>query len=125
MAGITSEVRNAIESYLADISLEIKVDRAILFGSYAKGTYHEDSDIDLAIFTDSFRDLERVDGIKYLLKKARKYRDVDLQPIPFTNQDYRVPLGIVEEILKTGIEVYPNWSTGALGSAGQGSLTTN
>ncbi len=109
MAGITREIRNVINSYLADLSQEIKVDKAVLFGSYAKGTYHEDSDIDLAIFTDSLKDLERVEGIKYLLKKARKYRTVDLQPIPFTNQDYDAPLGIVEEIIRTGIEVYPDY----------------
>ena len=114
MAGITSEIRNVIESYLADLNQEIRVDKAILFGSYANGSYHKDSDIDLAIFTDSLKDLERVEGIKYLLKKARKYRDVDLQPIPFTNQDYLAPLGIVEEIVKTGIEVYPHYSPDGL-----------
>ncbi len=107
MAGVTSGIRNVIESYLADLSSEIEIHKAILFGSYAKGTDHEDSDIDLAIFTDSLRDLERVEGIKYLLKKARKYRQVDLQPIPFTSDDYKERLGIVDEIIRTGLEVYP------------------
>ena len=79
-----------------------------MFGSYAKGTAHEDSDIDLAIITDSFNDLDRVEGIKYLLKKARKYGMVDLQPIPITNEDYRERLGIVDEIIRTGLEVYPS-----------------
>ena len=81
MAGITSEIRNIIEPYLADISLEIKVDRAILFGSYAKGTYHEDSDIDLAIFTDSLKDLERVDIADHGIREAvfgGNMRDINL-----------------------------------------------
>lgn len=105
MAEITGEIRGIIEAYLKDLSQEIIVDKAIVFGSYAKGNYHDDSDIDLAIFTDSLKDLERVDGIKFLLQRARKYRTVDLQPIPFTKQDYFQPVGIVEEILKTGITI--------------------
>ncbi|MGI6704296.1 MAG: nucleotidyltransferase domain-containing protein [Clostridia bacterium] len=82
--------------------------KAILFGSYAKGNYGVDSDIDLAIFSDSFRGMERVESIKYLLRKARKYRGIDIQPISFTKQDYEERIGIVGEVLKTGIELSIN-----------------
>lgn len=49
--------------------------------------------------------MDRISSIKYLLKKARKYRGVDLQPISFTKQDYDEKIGLVEEVLKTGIEL--------------------
>ncbi|NLJ77757.1 MAG: nucleotidyltransferase domain-containing protein, partial [Tissierellia bacterium] len=81
-------------------------DRAFIFGSYAKGNYNENSDIDLAIFSEAFKDMDPVEGIKFLLKRARKYADVDLQPIAFTKEDYDEPLGIVEDILETGIELH-------------------
>lgn len=29
---------------------------------------------------ENIRDMDRIESIKYLLKKARKYRGVDLQP---------------------------------------------
>ncbi|HHY22649.1 MAG TPA: nucleotidyltransferase domain-containing protein [Clostridiaceae bacterium] len=106
MVKIPENIRDIVEEYLEDLSSEIKIDKAILFGSYAKGDYSVDSDVDLAIFSDSFRDMDHIESIKYLLKKARKYRGVDLQPISFTNQDYEERLGIVEEVLGTGIEVY-------------------
>ncbi|MFA5575697.1 MAG: nucleotidyltransferase domain-containing protein [Tissierellaceae bacterium] len=108
MVEIPENIRIIIENYLKDLSSEIDIDKAILFGSYAKGNYDADSDIDLAIFSDSFKEMERVESIKYLLKRARKYRGVDLQPISFTKQDYAEGVGIVEEVLKTGIEVYIN-----------------
>lgn len=108
MVKIPENIRDIVEEYLKDLSLEIKIDKAILFGSYAKGDYSVDSDIDLAIFSDSFKDMDYIESIKYLLKKARKYRGVDLQPIAFTNQDYEDGLGIVEDVLRTGIEVYTN-----------------
>ena len=108
MVGIAGEIENVIQSYLRDLSSEIKIEKAFLFGSYAKGDYDIDSDIDLAIFTDSFEEMDRIEGIKFLLKMARKYRGIDLQPIAFTSQDYKKPLGIVEDILKTGVELRIN-----------------
>lgn len=108
MVKIPENIRNVVEDYLKDLSSEIQIDKAILFGSYAKGNYGVDSDIDLAIFSDSFKDVDRIESIKYLLKRARKYRGIDLQPICFTRQDYEEWLGIVEEVLKTGIELFVN-----------------
>lgn len=108
MAKIPENIINIVDDYLKDLSLEIQIEKAFLFGSYAKGNYGVDSDIDLAIFSDSFKDMDRIESIKYLLKKARKYKDIDLQPISFTKKDYEERLGIVEAVLKTGIEVYKN-----------------
>ncbi len=108
MAEIPENIRKVLINYLKDLSTEIDIDKAILFGSYAKGNYGVDSDIDLAIFSDSFRGMERVESIKYLLRKARKYRGIDIQPISFTKQDYEERIGIVGEVLKTGIELYIN-----------------
>ncbi|MDD2215485.1 MAG: nucleotidyltransferase domain-containing protein [Eubacteriales bacterium] len=105
MVEIPENIREVVINYLKDLSSEIDIDKAILFGSYAKGNYGIDSDIDLAIFSDSFKDMERVESIKYLLKMARKYKGVDLQPISFTKQDYEERIGIVREVLKTGIEL--------------------
>ncbi|NLJ78112.1 MAG: nucleotidyltransferase domain-containing protein, partial [Tissierellia bacterium] len=42
------------------------LDRAFIFGSYAKGNYNENSDIDLAIFSEAFKDMDPVEGIKFL-----------------------------------------------------------
>lgn len=108
MAKIPENIKNIIEDYLRDLDAEIKVEKAVLFGSYAKGTYDEDSDIDLAIFSDYFKDMKRVEGIKYLLRKARKYRGIDLEPISFTKQDYEERIGFVQEVLKDGIEFNVN-----------------
>ena len=49
--------------------------------------------------------MERIEGFRFLVLQAMDY-DVDLQPQPFTLQDFREPLGIVEEIIKNGIEIW-------------------
>jgi len=65
MVKIPENIRQVVEDYLRDLSSEIPIERAFLFGSYAKGTYDKDSDIDLAIFSDNFLDMKRVESIKY------------------------------------------------------------
>lgn len=104
MAQIPKEVKRAIREYVNQIQQQIPVRKAILFGSFAKGSYDVQSDIDLAIFSDHFEIMSRVEGITYLLKNALQY-GLDFQPVAFTNREYDERLGIVDEIVRTGIEV--------------------
>ncbi|TFJ93741.1 nucleotidyltransferase domain-containing protein [Lentibacillus salicampi] len=104
MAALPPKVIESIEQFLSNISSEIPVKKAVLFGSFAKGTYDEDSDIDLAIFSDYFENMLRVEGTTYLLIQAQEF-DLDLEPVAFTGKEYDERLGIVDEILKTGIDV--------------------
>jgi hypothetical protein len=48
--------------------------------------------------------LEGVEAFKFLFMQALDY-NIDLQPLAFTEDDYERPVGIVEEIIKTGIEI--------------------
>ncbi len=105
MGQIPKMIDNAIREYVAELSKEIPVQKAILFGSYARGNYDKDSDVDLAIFSDYFEGTSRIDGIKFLLSRARKYVKMDFQPIPFTYRDYLERDGFAAEVLKEGLEI--------------------
>lgn len=104
MVAIPPKVLESIKSYVAKISSQIPVKRAILFGSFAKGTFDNESDVDLAIFSDYFETISRVEGTTYLLIQAQEF-EVDLEPVAFTEMEYEQRLGIVDEILKTGVDV--------------------
>lgn len=104
MVKVSESVQNIVENYVQKISAQIPISKVILFGSYAKGNYDKDSDIDLAIFSDYFEGMKGVDAFKFLFMQTLEY-DVDLEPLAFTTADYKDPIGIVEEILKTGIEI--------------------
>lgn len=52
-----------------------KVKAIILFGSYAKGTNHEDSDIDIAIITDDIKCNDVFDEQLNLKKSSGKLSD--------------------------------------------------
>ncbi|WP_373894127.1 nucleotidyltransferase domain-containing protein [Virgibacillus sp. CBA3643] len=115
MASIPSKVVESVSQFVSEVSLEIPVKKAILFGSFAKGTYDEGSDIDLAIFSDYFESVSRVEGTTYLLIQAQSF-EMDLEPIAFTWKEYDDRLGIVDEILETGIDVQE--ITGEIGDRG-------
>lgn len=104
MDRIPKSVQEVVNDYIAKLSKEIPIKKVFLFGSHAKGSTHKYSDVDLAFFSDYFKNMSRVDGIHLLLLHAMDY-DIDIEPQPFTMDEYKEPDGIVEEILSTGIEL--------------------
>ncbi len=104
MVRIPEPVQKVVEDYIIKLSKDIPVTKVVIFGAYAKGTVHKYSDVDIAVFSDHFKDMSRVDGIHLLLLRAMDY-DIDIEPQPFTMEEYKKPVGLVEEILKTGIEI--------------------
>ena len=93
-----------IKEKLEKILKEQPVYQVILFGSYAKGTNNEESDIDIAIFSKDFREETKIENMSFLLIKTSGL-GIDLQPQAFTVEDYQNPEGVVKEILNTGIEL--------------------
>lgn len=76
--------------------------KVYLFGSYARGTSTEDSDIDLAFVFDDVDDIfER----QVQLMKFRRKFEPRIEPHVFKNSDFVVSYPMVEEIVKTGFEI--------------------
>lgn len=104
MGTIPQEVLNVATDYISKLKKQIPIEKVILFGSYAKGTYTVDSDVDIAVFSPAFENMSRVDGLTLLLMQALGYK-IDIQPQPYTMKDYTDHTGLVDEILKTGVEI--------------------
>ena len=62
---INTGITESIQKYIKKISEHYKIQAIILFGSYAKGTENEDSDIDIAIISSDFSDIIE-DGAKLI-----------------------------------------------------------
>jgi len=104
MASIPQPIQEIISDYLQKVSDQIIINKVILFGSYAKGQFSSDSDIDLAVFSDDFIGMEPIERFRFLFLQAADY-GLDLQPLAFTISDLSEPAGIVAEILRTGQEI--------------------
>ena len=92
-------------AYIYSISTKYSVRQAILFGSFAKGTNHDDSDIDIAIVVNNEVDI--IDTQIDLMKLRRKI-DLRIQPHPFMIMDFEQSNPVVNEILKHGIIICSN-----------------
>ena len=100
---INSGIMESIQKYIEKISQYYKIEAIILFGSYAKGTENEDSDIDIAIISSDFNDIIE-DGAK-LIGLTWKI-DIRIEPHPILSEDYKkVSNPFVREVVDTGIKV--------------------
>lgn len=88
--------------YIDSISTRYSIKQAFLFGSFAKGTNHEDSDIDIAIIVNNIVDIidTQID-----LMKLRRRIDLRIEPHPFLVSDFNQSNPVVNEILKYGIAI--------------------
>jgi uncharacterized protein len=81
-----------------------EIDKAILFGSYAKNLEGEDSDIDIALIFKNLDDSERFDLQVQLMLLASQI-DTRIEPHPISKADFNSNNPFVLEIKKTGIEI--------------------
>jgi len=104
MAQISSEIRDLIKKFLVRLEQEnIRIQKAILYGSYANGTYNEWSDIDLAIVSDDFLGNRVLD--KERMIKSIVDIDTSISPLPYRPEDFDESDLFVKEIIKTGIRI--------------------
>ena len=76
--------------------------RIFLFGSYAKGNYHEDSDIDIAVVFDDYQDST---DMQLELMQLRRSVDSRIEPHPFRIKDFDEANPLVHEIIAYGQEI--------------------
>ena len=101
---INSDIMNIVKKYTQVILANYKVKAIILFGSYAKGTNHEDSDIDIAVITDDIK-TDRFDEEIYLMQ-LRWDIDLRIEPHIISISDYENnETPFVVEVKNTGIKV--------------------
>lgn len=77
--------------------------QVFLFGSYAKGTNREESDIDIAVILSKFDN--RFDTQVELMRLSRKI-DSRIEPHPFREKDFNLENPFVYEIKKYGQRIY-------------------
>lgn len=97
-------IMDKIQKYVEKICENYKIEAIILFGSYAKGTENQDSDIDIAIITDDFENDIIDEELK--LMKLRREIDTRIEPHIIRISDYKkAATPFIQEVIKTGIKV--------------------
>jgi predicted nucleotidyltransferase len=73
-----------------------------LFGSYAKGTYHKDSDIDLAIILPENQMSFDMD---VRLMTLRKDEETIIETHTYSSQDFLINTPVIEQIKRYGFHI--------------------
>ena len=89
-------------AYIELIGDRYEIKETFLFGSYAKGTNHQDSDIDIAVIVKDNVDI--IDTQIELMKLRRKI-DLRIEPHPFKEVDFNRSNPVANEILNYGISI--------------------
>ena len=104
MASSKSSIINLIKEYILRLKENnISVEKVLLFGSIMKGTSREDSDIDIAVISSSFKGDRYSD--RRIIVPLRRGIDSRIDPIPFTPEDYAQGGILIDEIKSTGQEI--------------------
>jgi len=108
MAGArVTQIAESIKNLLTDRN--ITVDRIIVFGSYAKGNYTKDSDLDIAVISrdfnekDVFQKAEMLKGLKWAL--VEKF-EIAVDIVPVSLKQWQESSSLVVDFIKEG-EVLP------------------
>lgn len=100
---VDTDILNIINAYAKELKKHYNISAIILFGSYAKGTNDENSDIDIAIVSDDFDDI--YDCMAVLMGMTWDI-DARIEPHPIRKKDYdEVSDYFIKEVIDTGIKV--------------------
>ncbi len=78
-----------------------KIKEAFLFGSYAKGRFSDDSDIDIALVLEGYKDT--VAELSNLMRLRRNF-DLRIEPHPIAQKDFKDDNPLSREI-KKGLKI--------------------
>jgi len=107
MVASATEVGQAISDFVDLLSQHIRVEAVVLYGSYAKGTADEWSDIGIAVISPDFEGLSTWDR-QEIIARATVGRAYRIAPIGYPSSEYHNPgrHSFLGEIIRTGRLVY-------------------
>jgi len=98
-------INKKVSQYISLIRAKhTNVDKALLFGSFAKLSDKNESDIDIAVIFKELADSEKFDIQVQLLLLASQI-DSRIEPHPMSVEDFNSDNPFAIEIRKTGIEI--------------------
>ncbi len=101
---IPESIFRDIRKLIAELEKEnIRIERAILFGSHARGSASEYSDIDVALVSPDFSGTRFLDNQRMIKATLRVNHGIETHP--FTREDFLDSPFVRDEILPYGIEI--------------------
>jgi len=104
MAKVSVDIIKLLKKYIEALGKNnFPINKAFLFGSYARGINDLWSDIDVALVSDNFEGNRFLDKDK--IRKITLSIDYNISPMPYKTEDFDESDLFVQEIIKTGIRI--------------------
>ena len=98
------KARKLVEEYAKIVISSMSVNKIILYGSYARGDFRKDSDIDVAVVVPRSSISRNILDDMAKLFKLRRSISTDIEPVLIIDEDD--PSGFLESISQYGEVVY-------------------
>lgn len=99
-----SEAIRISKNYLQKVRNDgINFSEAWLFGSFARGNQHKDSDIDIALVLSENGEHSFETEVKLMV--IRKGEETRIEPHAFTKDEFDIHLPIIAQIVKSGLRL--------------------
>ena len=105
---VNQSIIETAERFARLLPSNLMVKKAFLFGSYAKGSEKEESDIDIAIVLGNMPDFF---DAQMQLMRVRREVDLRIEPHPISENEFNATNPFALEIQKTGIELTLNYQS--------------
>ncbi len=108
MAETRAATLKAINQFIKTAEKRLDIRKVILFGSQATGEVREWSDIDLAVISDDFKDMDFRDRLLLLNRIAWDGGVTEVDALGYTPEEFESenPLDLVTEIKEHCVVVY-------------------
>ncbi len=104
------EIKTLVFRYIENLKGKLRIEKVILFGSYAEGRANEHSDIDLAIISPDVNRDNLIQCLQILTRAIPRHIDIDIEPLAFSTHEYdsALPVEMLGEIKRRGKVIYDN-----------------
>ena len=83
------KIKKIIKEYIEGLKPFIKINKVILFGSWAKTKAHRDSDIDFIIISPDFKKMKFMERLIWLSKmRGRKFMSPSMDILGYTPEEF-------------------------------------
>ena len=106
-----SNTTRAVRAFLDRLPEDLRLERAVLYGSRARGEHREESDADIALIltegADDWRTLWALGGVAY---EVFVETGIQIQPVPISSRDWANPdryprPSFLRNVTREGIEL--------------------
>lgn len=83
-----SQIKPEVDKYLNRLKKDLRLERVLLYGSFAKGKARKDSDVDLIVLSSDFAKMDEDERLRFLYRKSVGF-PYNLHIYGLTPQEYR------------------------------------